>query len=171
MDQILCGNEWIELRLKDGWYSYAHQPKGDGVSVLGYKKVRDIYSVEDGYMFLARQEHTPPHGVGFRRTSLTGTIEAGYDPMQTAIKELKEESGYSVEDFKRWIYFGWAYPMKSTDYKLHLFAVDLTDLEAGKIEGDGTLGEVGATVEWVAEKDILATNSLDFMALLAHFKK
>ena len=31
-DETLFRNEWISLRIRNGWFSYAHMEKGDGFS-------------------------------------------------------------------------------------------------------------------------------------------
>lgn len=135
-------NQWIEVRVIDSWYTYIHHKKGHGVSVLGYRVT------PQGYELLVRDEWTPPHSHYFKLTSLTGSIEEGDTPHFTAIKELKEESGYEAPESSL-EYFGFVYPLKSSDYQQHLFAIDLTSLTPGPILGDGTLGEVDATVKWL----------------------
>ena len=146
--KMLWQNEWMEIREIDGWYTMAHNTKGDGVAVLGYDK--------DSSKILVRTEHNPAHGEGFRRTSLTGTIEGGITLLETAVKELKEESGYEA-DPSEFTELGVVFPSKFSDYRLYLFAVDLTGKQQGAIEGDGTEGEAGADVEWVAVTEAIRT--------------
>ena len=138
--ETLYKNEWIEIHKRDDWYNYAHMPRGDGVGIL-------IYSSEEGGKILIRKEHNPAHGPGFRATSFTGTIEDGNTPEETAVIEAKEESGYQIEKSELEP-LGWIYPFKFSDYKQHLFAVDVTGKTPGEIEGDGTLGEEGASTYW-----------------------
>jgi 8-oxo-dGTP pyrophosphatase MutT (NUDIX family) len=89
------------------------------------------------------------------RTSLTGGIEDGSTPLETAVKELMEESGYSV-DASELIDLGWMYPSKQGSDKVYLYAVDLEGKVAGQIKGDGTKGEEGAYCEWVSEEEAAA---------------
>ena len=144
-DELLWKNDWLEARLKDGWYNYIHSARG-GVCILGYR-TNGKTELKD-FEFLIRKEHNPAHqGAGLITTSLTGSIDEGYDPLSTAKKELMEESGYFaiMEEF---VSHGWVYPLKSTDYKLNLFSINLDGKIPGEIVGDGTLGEKDAGVFW-----------------------
>lgn len=152
--EVLWENEWLEVQMIDDWYTSTHNAKGDGVAVLGLRKGEDDSMTE----VLVRMEHTPCHGEGLRPTSLTGTIEHGLNAIETAVKELKEESGYDAkpEEFTE---LGWVYPSKFSDYKQYLYAVDLTGKEQGDIEGDGTIGEKDAHVEWKTAEEALEANT------------
>lgn len=153
-DKQLFKNKWIEVKELDDWYTYWSNPQGNrGVIVLGFR--RSI--TEPGRsQFLARIENTPchdRHGLRFR-TSLSGMVDGSLGLLDTAMKELKEESGYSVT-VDRLVNLGWVYLTKNSDYELHLFGADLNGLEQGEIIGDGSRGEDGASVEWVRSHDIL----------------
>lgn len=160
-DEILFGNNWMELKKRDGWFTFAHNTHGDGVAVLGYRHTTD------GLQYLLRVEHTPPHGPGFRRTSLTGTIEHGLTPLQTAVKELLEESGYTAAESEMRPY-GWVHPSKFSDYKQYIYAVCLDGKIQGPIEGDGSDGEKGASVVWVPLHEALAVNDPSVAATIAY---
>lgn len=154
----LWGNKWLEVIEHDGWFTAAHNTHGDGVSVLGV-------DFDEG-KFLIRVEHNPAHDPGFIKTALTGSIEGGLTALQTAVKELKEESGYVAEE-NRFRYLDWVYPSKFSDYKLHLFAVDLSGLKQGRIDGDGTRGEAGAYVEWHELESALQIRDPSVAAIIA----
>jgi len=142
----LWGNKWINVMEADGWFTYSNNAAGtgSGVSVLGYREFKDGKDTE----LLIRSENNPAHG-GFINCSLTGTIETGDTPLYTAKKELLEESGYKADE-SEFTYLGWVYPSKFSDYKQHLYAVNLTDKVQGELEGDGTFGEKGASVFWLS---------------------
>lgn len=159
-DEILYADKWMELKKRNGWYTFAHNTHGDGVAVLGFRKT------SEGVQYLLRMEHTPCHGEGLRRTSLTGTIEHGLSAIQTAVKELLEESGYTASESEM-IPMGWVFPSKFSDYKQNLFAVDLTGKTQGPIEGDGTNGEKGAYVVWVSLMEALEANDPSISATIA----
>jgi 8-oxo-dGTP pyrophosphatase MutT (NUDIX family) len=148
-DILLWSNEWMEVLLKDGWYTFFRTKKGDGVCVLGFRFCNN----EPEY--LVRVEHTPPHGAGLIKTSLTGGIEQGETALETAVKELKEESGYEV-DPNEMIDLGWMYPTKQGSDKVYLYAVNLDGKTSGNIIGDGSKGEEGAYCLWMNEADTLA---------------
>jgi len=54
------------------------------------------------------------------------------------------------------------------DYKLHLFAVNLTGKTPGPILGDGTSGEEGASVFWAPLEDALRVSDPSIAATIAH---
>ncbi len=152
--QKLWGNKWINVMEADGWFTYSNNAAGtgEGVSVLGFKEFNGGAEAE----FLIRSENNPAHG-GFINCSLTGTIETGDTPLYTAKKELLEESGYSAEE-SEFIYLGWVYPSKFSDYRQHLYAVDLTGKMQGDLKGDGTFGEEGASVFWLPMNEAIQLN-------------
>jgi hypothetical protein len=59
------------------------------------------------------------------------------------------------------------YPVKFSDFKLHLFGVNLTDKNQGEIKGDGTQGEQGAQVKWVAYQEGIMVADMSISAILA----
>jgi 8-oxo-dGTP pyrophosphatase MutT (NUDIX family) len=139
-NELLFDNEWIQVRKVAGWYTFAHQPKGDGVAVLVYDRKNQ--------KAIVRIECTPPHGSEMRRTSLTGMIDEGWEPRATAKKEVLEEAGIDAPE-EAFQSFGWVYPLKSSDYKQHLFALEWDSTkERLPIKGDGSKGEEGAYAEW-----------------------
>lgn len=154
--RVLWENGWIRVVEIDGWYTCTELcvdgRKTDGVLVIGLRM--ELSQPE----FLVRMEHTPCHGEGLNLTSITGNIDEGETPGQAAVRELLEESGYSAQE-SRMKYLGWVYPSKASDYKQHLFAVDLTGLPQGDIVGDGTKGEEGAYSMWVKFDDAIGVRS------------
>jgi len=163
MDKILFENKWVQLKERDGWYTFSHNTRGDGVSVLLFdSQTKEI---------VIRFENTPPHG-GFNKTALTGTIEDGYTAKGTAVKEVLEEAGVTITEDEL-IYLGWVYPSKFSDFKQYLFAVDIAGKAFGAIEGDGTEGERDATVMSVSIDEALFINESSIsacIARLAHMK-
>ena len=156
-DETLWEDEWIAVKKKDDLYTYTHSIKSDGkgVAVLGYSYDDEDYE-DTKMMVLGRYEDTPPHGDGITLTSLTGMVEKGDTPLETAVKELKEESGISV-DASKLEEIGTVMPSKSSDTVIHLFAVDLSSEFDGAKEffgdGDGTKGEEGSYCKFVSIDD------------------
>lgn len=157
--KTLWEDDWLKVVKIDDWYTAYEQKKGHGVSVLilnpATKKV------------LVRNEHTPPHGSGLNKTSITGMMDVkGEAPAETAAREVKEETGIDckAEDL---ISLGWVHPSKASNFKLHLFCLTRDNEETGEIVGDGTKGEEDATVEWISMNDALKTRSMDISACLA----
>jgi hypothetical protein len=73
---------------------------------------------------------------------VTGKIEKTDRTLISRAKaELTEESGYSVEDPKKWMYLGEFNRGKIFNTPIYCFAVDVTGLERSKPRGDGSKGE------------------------------
>lgn len=149
--KTLWQNKWIEVRSRNN-YTYIHTPIGDGaaVAIMGFRE-------KEGRMeYLGRFENCPAHGDEFELCSLTGMLDVyGEDKKMTALRELKEESGYIVNDVNRVIELGTVRPSKASDMELFLYAVEIKDSdELIEIEGDGTAGEEGAYAKWVSGEEL-----------------
>lgn len=152
-DKVLFKNKWIEVREKDGWYTYSHSSwcKGKGVTVLGYRKSND--KIE----YLGRHELTICHSDEIELCSLSGGFDKeGENYKICANRELEEESGYVINDMRRFIELGSVRPSKSSDTEIFLFAIELKDNdEKIEIVGDGTKGEEGAYCDWVSREEAI----------------
>jgi len=155
-DEILFANEWLSVRETPGGYTYVHQEKsnGAGVAVLAYRW--DAKHTPKGWRggnleIVGRFEECPPHRDGLALTSLTGMLEEGEDPLNTAVRELWEEAGIQVSpgDMKP---LGTVKPSKASDTVMHLFSVDVGEALLGKGVGDGTRGEANAYCRWVSRQ-------------------
>lgn len=148
-EEILYKDEWLSLR-KRNYYTFVHEEKsnGRGVAVLGFKRTG-----KDSWDFVGRYEETLPHGKGIKLTSLTGQIEEGLSPEETAVKEFLEEAGVTI-DLNQLIPLGKVFPYKAADTTTFLFAVDCADLEIGDAKGDGTEGEKEAYCEWISDSQL-----------------
>lgn len=157
-EKLLFKNKWIQVLELDDWYTiYRHNGTNHGVAILGL----------DGDKVLIRVENCLPHG-GFVETSITGTVEEGMTPLQTAVMELKEETGFVASE-DEFIDLGWIYPSKASDMKMNLYAVNLSGKEQGSIDGDGTKGEDGASVKWVPMHEACFNRSPSISAMLMRY--
>jgi len=166
-DETLWEDEWIAVKSVDGWYTYTHSVKseGKGVAVLGYAE-------KDGQTYyLGRFENTPCHHDGIALASLTGMVEKGDHPQETAIKELKEESGVDADlgDLQD---LGITRPSKSSDTTIYLFAVRL-DYQDGKLygEGDGSKGEEGAYCMFIPRGKAVNAKDPGLATMIARFEE
>lgn len=153
--ETLWKGKYISVKLLDGFYEFLHDGRGKSVAVLGYRRVG-----KDAWEFLGRFENCPPHQDGIVLCSLTGGMEEGENPKQTALRELKEESGIVYDSEIKEL--GTLRPSKASDTTTYLFAVDLSDVpdkEKYIGKGDGTKGEEGAYCKWISKSD--AVNSKD----------
>lgn len=142
---------WVELmkRTSDehGEYIYIREPwliNGQAISVFPFRRN------EKGFVeFLLRGEMAD--------IPVFGTIKGGCDKegesiVDTAVRELLEEAGYSV-GASQMIPLGTARTSKLNTTTMNLFAVDLTGIEQGEVVGDGTKNEANAFVKWIPEEE------------------
>jgi 8-oxo-dGTP pyrophosphatase MutT (NUDIX family) len=149
--ETLKKTDWVSLMLMKGedWaYIYSHENRCDGkiVSVLPYRLV-------NGHLeYMLRDEFTPCWGTDNNFvSSITGGVEHA-DPADTALEELEQEAGYSVDKSKLQ-FLGTCKGTKSCDTDYYLYAVDLTGIDQSIMpEGDGSELEKKAKCFW--SKDI-----------------
>lgn len=105
------------------------------------------------------KEYNPLRDGNYSITLVTGRAE-GEDPdvLATAIRELKEESGFDVQDPERWFYLGMMTASKLVLQELPCFAVDITGLTKEEKEGDGSKSEEKSKFIQMPVKDALNTN-------------
>jgi hypothetical protein len=85
--------------------------------------------------------------------------------LETAKRELEEESGYLVEDNSRWSFLGNAVSSKFVDHEQPCFAVDVTDLERKKPNGDGTKKESLSEFVFIPANDVVKCKDVFIPAL------
>lgn len=168
MDRVLFANQFLAVIDRDG-YTFAREVRCDGhiVSLLPYRET------ESGRQFLARREACPAHAALDQQPelcSITGGVDSGDTPVDTARRELLEEAGYSL-DASEFVALGTVKPSKAMDTVAHLFAVDVSGRLAAAAAGDGSKWEVGASVEWVSEEQGLEIGDPLFVTTLARLKR
>jgi 8-oxo-dGTP pyrophosphatase MutT (NUDIX family) len=147
--KTLFKNEWISMMSvpeKSGApYIYSHETRCNGniVAVLLYNK--DDNTVKYG----VRSEKTPCWGDTEQLSSLTGGVDKGSNPTETAVNELKEEAGLIVkkEDLEP---LGTCRGTKSCDTTYHLFALDVSGLEMTEPTGEDT-----GDIVWLRKNDAI----------------
>lgn len=144
-DYILYENKWLQLRETSDGYVYAYEAKGrgEGVGVLAYRWRGEVAQIAGRY------ERCPCHRDGFALCALTGQAEPNEKPVETAVRELKEEAGIDAKVGEMQP-LGSVRPGKQTDTTLYLFGIDVGSRDIGPALGDGTAGEVGAYCRWVS---------------------
>ena len=158
--KILFDSPFLQLRsiedkekgIRPYFYKHVKLYDGQVVAVLPYRYPN--YPLSFNKEFLLINEMRPCWDINnLTPASLTGGIEKGSTPGETAKKELKEEAGYIAENIS---YLGTTYTAKASDTICHLFAVDVTDLTPEEIKGDGTGLESMSKPIWVGFKEVLA---------------
>jgi len=148
-NKVLFDNEWLSLMsmdAKDGPYIYSHETRCNGniVAVLPYERIG-----KDGWQYYLRSEVTPCWGNEAQLSSLTGGVDSGDTPIQTALKELEEEAGLVCKEGDLQS-LGTCRGTKSSDTVYHLYAVDVTKVKQGEPTEKGT-----GDMVWLRKNDAI----------------
>lgn len=93
---------------------------------------------------------------GMAKTLITGSQEDKDDNIyQTAVREMDEESGFLVEDLKRWQFLGSLYTSKMVLNSNPCFAVNITGLVSEEKKTDGSKSEKDTKFELVSVEEAL----------------
>jgi 8-oxo-dGTP pyrophosphatase MutT (NUDIX family) len=103
---------------------------------------------------------------GYSISPITGTAE-DEDPdfLETAKRELKEESGFDVPDDSRWSYLGNVTSSKFVDHEQPCYAVDVTDIERGTPQTDGSEQELKSEFFFIPANDVVKCKDVFIPAL------
>ena len=82
-----------------------------------------------------------------------------------AKRELKEESGFDVQDDSRWSYLGNVTSSKFVDHEQPCYAVDVTDIERGNPETDGSEQEAKSEFFFIPANDVVKCKDVFIPAL------
>lgn len=152
MDKVLFKEEWLSVKENNG-YSYIHEERCNGilVSILPWRQ----YNKHEKMEFLMRMETCPAHGNNHEFCGIIGGYDdTSYTIEETAIKEVKEETGFDI-NLKRLNSLGWVWDSKVADTKVYLFTADLTGLEQGIATTDGTELEKNSYCVWAPIKECM----------------
>ena len=169
-DKQLFENEWLSIYERDGWYIIADESRCQDGQLIGLLIfTRDIAGNID--KVLGRYEYDHVTGEkGTTLTSVTGGVDHGSTPIESALEEMAQEAGYYLTE-EDLVPLGTFEPSKAMTTVMHLYGFDATgmeDMRREEAEGDGTEGEDGAFCEWVEMvPDIINMNSpVNHVALL-----
>ncbi len=151
--KVLSTNEYFDVIQKDGMFGV--EPTDLCVVIMPFE--RDTRGLPKTLGVL--KEYNPMRDGNYSITLITGRAE-GEDPdvLSTAIRELKEESGYDVQDPERWFYLGLMTTSKVVCQEHPCFAVDVTGFEKAPKEGDGSVSEAKSQYIQMSVKEALNTN-------------
>jgi hypothetical protein len=146
-DKVLFENPWATVLERDGWV-VVRDVKGVGVALLPFR-------FQGGRIwYLSRLEPCPAHGELMHQTSITGIPEEWESSVQCAARELKEETGYGVDE-SLLIPLGKVWVSKLLEFAMFMFAVNVTDLTPTSPKGDGSKFEAMSQNVWVDGKQAL----------------
>jgi 8-oxo-dGTP pyrophosphatase MutT (NUDIX family) len=93
---------------------------------------------------------------GMAKTLITGSQDdKDANIYQTAVREMEEESGFLVEDLKRWKFLGSLYTSKMIINSNPCFAVNIPGLVSGEKKTDGSKSEKDTKFELVSIQEAL----------------
>jgi 8-oxo-dGTP pyrophosphatase MutT (NUDIX family) len=109
---------------------------------------------------------------GITKTLITGSPnDDDANILQTAIRELKEESGISVENVDKWKFLGNIYTSKMISNPNPCFSVDVSGMTIGNRETDGTSDERDSSFEMMDIGEALSLDdALVSTLFIKHFK-
>lgn len=107
------------------------------------------------------KEKNPFRDGGYSVTLISGTSEEeDPDYLSTAKRELKEESGFSVEDNDKWYFLGTVTASKMVDAEHPCFAVDVTGIEKGEATTDGSEDERLSQFIFIPANDVVKSKDV-----------
>jgi len=149
MIETLYHNEWLSLKrvcvpergINGYVFSHEERCRGEIIAVLLFRYI------ESGVEYGLRCECTPCWAVDTPIPSaLTGGVEKDSTPIQTLWVEIREESGY--RHLTKLHTLGECRGTKSTDTIYYLYGADVTGIDPGEAEGDGSRLEAEASIMW-----------------------
>lgn len=164
--RTIHSNNYVEVVEDNGYvYLQQHEPS---VAVMPYTVDENGNPVSIG--IISEISNSRPGGI--TKTLITGSPSEDDDNiLQTAIRELREESGISAEDVKRWRFLGNIYTSKMVSNSNPCFSVNVTGLEIKEKETDGTEDEKSSTFEMLDISDSLSLDdALVSTLFIKHFK-
>ena len=165
-DNILFKEEWLSIKQHNG-YSYVHEEKCNGklIAILPYRK--KSLSIE----YLMRMEICPAHSNEHELCCIIGSCDnIALNEDNTAIKELKEEAGYTIS-IDQLIPLGWCWDAKVADTKVYLYTCDLTDVKIGFATTDGTELEASAYCNWMDINSLKETHDPKVFMMVDKIRK
>ena len=136
--KTIYDGEYMNIKATDGWEFVEEK---DCVIVLPH-----LINFNE---IILRKENVPPFNTREPNkehflTVVSGTMEAGEDPTETLVRELKEETGIMLNTgFKGWTKWGEYFWNKGNNSKCHVYYLPITTSDFQKVvaKGDGSVSE------------------------------
>ena len=107
------------------------------------------------------KEWNPLRETNYADTLITGTIDnSDADAYEAAVRELYEEGGYKLDpaDTNRWVFLGNFHDSKDSDRQYPAFAVDVTGIQKGNNQPDGSHQEANSELTMVDVSEALQSS-------------
>ena len=172
MSKKIFSNYHLDTYQTDRGFIYAQRRNVNSTAALCFKKEED-----GSYSFLIRYQPLPEiklkdHNYTYKNLypcCITGSLEINETPTDNVIKEVWEESGYTItkENIKEVIKATSSTQMNEVVFN---FLIDLTNKTNEKPTNDGSFFEEISENKWISEsnlKDILLKNSELYLSSLS----
>jgi len=159
-DKIISSSPGFNVIDRDGYIGIV--PKSDSVIILPYISDDSGLPLSIGVL----KERNLFREGGFSTTLISGRCDDD-DPnfLETAKRELKEESGFSVPDNTKWFFLGTVTASKMVDTEHPCFAVDVTGIKKGEATTDGSENEKQSEFLFISSNDVVKTKDVFVPAL------
>ena len=103
---------------------------------------------------------------GYSLSLISGTCEDSDSSfLETSKRELKEESGFTVDDNDKWFFLGTVTASKFVDNEHPCFAVNVTGIEKGEATTDGSEHERLSQFLFIPANDVVKSKDVFIPAL------
>ncbi|WP_009543106.1 NUDIX hydrolase [Crocosphaera subtropica] len=146
-ERIIFGSDWVTVKETARGFQYLERKGKDSVAVflLRRKKLNSqAYEVMIRQQPLCIDNHELHGKLKLYPCPITGGIDQGETPEQAAIREVEEESGFSVQVLPLGRYIVGT----QTNEICYLYYADVTKLEPEEAKQDGTYFELISKNEW-----------------------
>lgn len=168
-DKLIVKTKHLDMYKTEKGFYYCQRRSLNSVAVLCYKKVLDEY------LFLIRYQPMPQVEEKQKWTDLypcpiTGSIEKNETPLDCAIRETLEESGYLIEA-KDLIQINPSIATTQMNEKVFCFLANVSNLKESKPKNDGTIFEAISKNVWITKNELekIIYNDLFLSSLLICF--
>jgi 8-oxo-dGTP pyrophosphatase MutT (NUDIX family) len=145
---------------RDGYIGL--RPKDDSVIILPYVTDENNLPISIGVL---RERNNFREG-GYSLTVVSGRTDdddSGF--LETAKRELKEETGFSVTENDKWFFLGTVTASKMVDTEHPCFAVNVTGIKRGTATTDGSENEKQSEFLFIPSNDVVKTKDVFIPAL------
>ncbi len=159
-DKILHSTEYLDLVERDNLVGVV--PKFSNVVILPYISDNEGLPLLIGVL----KEYNVFREGGYSISPITGSSDEE-DPnfLETARRELAEESGYEVSDNERWFFLGNVVSSKFVDHEQPCYAVDVSDIERQNPQTDGSKDESLSEFVFIPANDVVKCKDVFIPAL------
>lgn len=168
-DRLIVKTKHLEMYKTEKGFYYCQRRSINSVAILCYKKVNNEYS------FLLRYQPMPQveekqNWKDLYPCPITGSIENNELPIECAIRETFEESGYQVSK-DNLFEISQSIATTQMNEKVFCFLADVTNIKETSPKNDGTIFEKVSKNIWVSESKLneILNNKLVLSSLIISY--